>query len=155
MFSLLASLTLHPARFIFQKGSMANSLQLTQLRHILQTLRITPDSYLPFFIKSNYLELWQYWGANKFFSGRFWDFVPKRGVGGAWSYNLPTTAPMVIGRGHVALWGGTFDWCNTHCCRKTGKCRDYAPFFGIEFGKIFKCAPSNMWLKCAPSNILT
>ena len=79
IFSLLASLTLHPARFIFQKGSMANSLQLTQLRHILQTLRITPDSYLPFFIKSNYLELWQYWGANNFFPRQI--LVPKRGVG--------------------------------------------------------------------------
>ena len=145
---------------------MANSLQLTQLRHILQTLRITQDSYLPFFIKSNYLELWQYWGANNFFFPA--DFGPKEGGGGAWSYNLPTTAPMVIGRGHVALWGGTFDWCNTHCCRKTGKCRDYAPFFWqtqtLSLAKSsnvppltcdLNVLPQTFWLKCVPSKILT
>ena len=34
------------------------------------------------------------------------------------------------GRGHIALWGGTFYWCNTHFYHKAGKCRDYAPFFG-------------------------
>ena len=44
-------------------------------------------------------------GSQQFFSSSFFpaDFGPKEGGGGAWSYNLPTTAPMVIGRGHVAL----------------------------------------------------
>ena len=104
-------------------------------------------------------------GSQQFFSPA--DFGPKEGGGGAWSYNLPTTAPMVIGRGHVALWGGTFDWCNTHCCRKTGKCRDYAPFFGkpkhwvwrnpemcphLTFD--FNVPPQTLWL-VPPKNILT